>query len=167
MRENEELYRNIFETNQAVKLLINIETGDIVDSNQAACDFYGYSREELRSKRIDDINILPLEEIQAEMISAINENRLYFNFSHRLASGEVRERRVFTSPVNVKGRSLLFSIIHDITNASGQERPARERGDSQGASGRSHGLRFRGTGTERFSMLTKQERGGLIRNTLT
>ena len=122
LREREELYRGIFETNQAVKLLIDPETGDVVDANQAACRFYGYSHEELRSKKIFDINTLSPEELQVEMTAALSQKRLYFNFSHRLASGEVRDVEVFSSPVNVKGKSLLFSIINDITEKRRFER---------------------------------------------
>ncbi|WP_295431179.1 PAS domain S-box protein [uncultured Thiodictyon sp.] len=42
--------------------------------------------------------------------------RNYFNFRHRIASGEVRDVEVFSSPVDVSGRPLLFSIVHDITH---------------------------------------------------
>ncbi|MBI5094887.1 MAG: response regulator [Candidatus Hydrogenedentes bacterium] len=40
----------------------------------------------------------------------------HFEFLHRLASGEIREVEVYTGPLDVRGRRLLFSIIHDITD---------------------------------------------------
>ncbi len=43
----------------------------------------------------------------------LTENR--FIFPHRLASGEVRTVEVYSSPLQREGRSLLFSIIHDVT----------------------------------------------------
>jgi PAS domain S-box-containing protein len=115
IREEEATYRSMFEKNRAVKLVIEPETGTIVDANPAASEFYGYSRERLRTMHIMDINVLPPEQIQAEMQQAYDEQRLYFFFQHRLASGEIRDVEVYSGPIDVQGKQLLFSIIHDIT----------------------------------------------------
>lgn len=45
--QSENRYREVFETNQASKLIVDPEGGAIVDANQVACVFYGYSRQEL------------------------------------------------------------------------------------------------------------------------
>ena len=50
------IYHEMFTRNTAPKLLIDPETGSIVDANPAAQDFYGYSLDEFRSMRIQDIN---------------------------------------------------------------------------------------------------------------
>ncbi len=113
MRESEERYRSLFEDNHAVMLLINPETGHIMDANPAACLYYGYSREELLTKKITDINILAPEEVYEEMERAKSEQRKHFEFRHRLASGEIREVEVFSGPLRIKGRELLYSIVHD------------------------------------------------------
>jgi diguanylate cyclase (GGDEF)-like protein len=65
--------------------------------------------------RIDAINALSTEAIKVEMELARTQARSYFVFRHRLASGETRDVEVHSSPVEVSGRTLLFSIIHDIT----------------------------------------------------
>jgi len=57
-----DIHRQIFEKNLAVQLLIDPETGRIVEANPAACEFYGYSRDELVSRSITDINSLPTSE---------------------------------------------------------------------------------------------------------
>jgi PAS domain S-box-containing protein len=116
LRESEEVYRAMFEKNQAVKLLIDPDTGLIVDANPAACGFYGYSRETLQTMCILDINILPPDQVRAEMEQARLERRSYFLFQHCLASGEVRDVEVHSSPLDIQGRKLLFSIVHDITD---------------------------------------------------
>ena len=46
-------YRQMFENNSAVKLLIDPTTGAIVDANDAACRFYGYSRADLTNLNIN------------------------------------------------------------------------------------------------------------------
>jgi diguanylate cyclase (GGDEF)-like protein/PAS domain S-box-containing protein len=115
LMRSESIYRTMFERNQAVKLLIDPQTGAIVDANPAAAQFYGYPRATLLTMHITDINILPQEQVQLEMERARTEQRLYFNFRHRLASGTVRDVEVYSSPIHIEGRSLLYSIVHDVT----------------------------------------------------
>jgi diguanylate cyclase (GGDEF)-like protein/PAS domain S-box-containing protein len=106
----------MFEKNRAVQLLIDPSDGSILDANPAACEFYGYDRLRLRSMNVREINILPPEEIAEELARAAAEDRNLFQFRHRLASGEIREVEVHSSPVTVDGRSVLYSIVHDVTS---------------------------------------------------
>ncbi|AUI70423.1 PAS domain-containing hybrid sensor histidine kinase/response regulator [Beggiatoa leptomitoformis] len=115
LREKEERYHQFFETNRAIKLIISPATGIIEDANQAACDFYGYSKKQILTKKISDINVFTPEQIKEEMTLAITEQRLYFNFQHRLASGDIRDVEVYSGPILVNGKYLLYSIVHDIT----------------------------------------------------
>jgi PAS domain S-box-containing protein len=116
-REQEERYRSMFENNHAVMLLIDPDEGAIVDANPAACDFYGYGREQLRALRVSDLNILDPAQIASEMAHARAMRRTFFEFSHRRADGTVREVEVYSGPVPVEGHQLLYSIVHDITGA--------------------------------------------------
>ena len=58
-RTNKELFKTIFDTHQAILLLIEPHSGNIIDANAAAEKFYQYSRGELLSLKIEDINSLP------------------------------------------------------------------------------------------------------------
>lgn len=115
LRESEERYRQLFHASKAVELLIDPEKGEIVDANEAACRFYGYSLEAIVAKFIYEINTLTPAEIDTEMEAVKAQKRNYFNFRHRLSSGEVRDVEVYSSPVTVGGKALLHSIVHDIT----------------------------------------------------
>lgn len=115
MQEQEALYHALFETNRAIKLLIDPDTGRIINANSAACDFYGYSREALQSMTIMDINQLSPDEVRQQMEQANSLELVYFEFQHRLASGEIKDVVVYSSPITFNGRQLLYSIIHDIT----------------------------------------------------
>src|SRR5436309_694067 len=108
-------YRQMFAKSMAVQLLIDPADGSILDANQAASDFYGYSIEQLKKLKISDINTLPADKIAEEMARAVAEQRNYFNFRHALASGEVRDVEIHSSPVEAEGREILYSIVHDIT----------------------------------------------------
>jgi diguanylate cyclase (GGDEF)-like protein/PAS domain S-box-containing protein len=112
---SEERYRQMFMTNQAVKLLIDPVDQRVVDANPAAAQFYGYPLERLLTMKISDLNTLPPEAIAREIDLAQSERRLHFNFRHRLANGEVRDVEVYSGPVHSGERTLLYSIVHDVT----------------------------------------------------
>jgi len=116
LRESEERYRQMFERNRAVKLLLDPDTGRIVEATPSAAEFYGYPREQLQSMRIWDLNILSREESLEKLALAKGERKNQFLFRHRLASGELRTVDVHSSPVEVQGKTLLFVIIHDVTD---------------------------------------------------
>jgi len=108
-------YDSLFENNHAVMLLIDPESGKIYDSNPAAVRFYGWTREEICRMKISEINTLSIEEIKAEMNLAVKLKRNHFHFKHRLADGSVRNVEVYSGPITVKGKHLLYSIVYDIT----------------------------------------------------
>ena len=126
LHESEALFRSLFERHAAVQLIIDSESGDIIDANGAAETFYGWTRERLRQMRIQDINTLSPEEIKREMEKARTNQRIHFEFLHRLADGSIRDVEVFSSKVESKGKDLLHSVIHDITARRLAERALKE-----------------------------------------
>ncbi len=122
-----ELYRALFQNSNAVMLLINSDTGDILDANQAASDYYGWSIEEFRQINISRINILPPEQIAREMKASCEKKQNYFYFKHRLASGEIRDVEVYSSPVTLNSTRMLYSIIHDITEKKEAEAELKKK----------------------------------------
>jgi|GEM_PF-3216946 len=121
-RASEERYRQIFERNTALKLLVDPDTGRIVDANPAATEFYGYSHEELTGMTVFDLNQAPREFVLEELARARAEDRSYFQFRHRLASGEIRDIEIYAGPIDVGSRTLICSIIHDIAERKLTER---------------------------------------------
>jgi diguanylate cyclase (GGDEF)-like protein/PAS domain S-box-containing protein len=115
LRESEEHFRNFFDKNSSVMLLIDPALGKIVNTNMSAASFYGYSIERLSNMLISEINTLPPERIAEEINKAVLEERNYFIFKHQLASGAVRDVEVHSTPIQRAGRALLLSIVHDIT----------------------------------------------------
>ena len=116
LQESENRYKSLFKNNHTVMLLIDPDTGSIVDANPAAIAYYGWSHEEIIGKKISEINTLSEALTNAEMEQASLEMRKYFNFQHKLASGEVRDVEVYSGPIVIFGKRLLYSIIHDITD---------------------------------------------------
>lgn len=122
MAESEALFRQFFENNRSVMLLIEPETGRIISANQAATAFYGYDQARITKMSINDINTLAPEVVARERELAVQEKTLFFKFQHRLASGDIRDVEAYVSPIVVQEKPLLLSIIHDISKRVEAER---------------------------------------------
>ena len=108
-------FRELFAHHTAMMLLVSPSDGAIAEANDAAVRFYGYPRDTLLGMKIFDINQLPPEEVRRKMTAVGQQRHTYFVFPHRLATGEIRQVEVYSSPIEMDGRQLLLSIIHDIT----------------------------------------------------
>ena len=108
-------YKSLFNDNHAVMMLIDPETGEIVDANRAACEFYRYSREKLLKKNIVEISTLERDSLfeRMQLITAMKAQHLFSK--HRLSSGEVRSIEAYVGLINFDDRNLIYSIIHDIS----------------------------------------------------
>lgn len=126
LQESELRYRSLFKDNSAPMLLLDPENGGIIDMNQTASDYYGYGNADLAKMKIFDINLLGPEEIKEEMSRAVSGRKRRFDFRHRLANGEVRNVEVFSGPIYLNGRPVLYSIIHDVTDRKRLEEELRK-----------------------------------------
>ncbi len=130
LKESEALFRNLFENHAAVMLIIDPDSGNIIDANNSAAKFYGWTREQLQRMQIQDINTLYAEAIKQEMEKARSNQRIHFESHHRRADGSVRDVDVFSSKIEAKGKDLLYSVIHDITARKQVEKALRESENS-------------------------------------
>ena len=115
LRVSEQRYNALFARSRVPMLLIDPFDGQILEGNTAAADFYGYPLDQLKAMNIAQINVMTPAQIAIEMQLAVSEQRVHFNFSHRLADGSIREVEVHSGPIEVAGRRLLFSIVLDVT----------------------------------------------------
>lgn len=112
LRQSEKQFRTLFENHSAVKLLLDPDTGAIIDANQAAFDFYGWPVEELRRMNIQQINMLSPEEVMEKSSSS---KQGHFSCRHRRADGSLCDVEVFSNKIEVAGKEILYEIIHDVT----------------------------------------------------
>jgi len=112
-RESCHNYLEVYDKMPVVMLFFDPENGRIVDANFAAERFYGWSKSELRKKRVWEM--ASREKIASAMRPAQDASRNNFQFRHRLCDGSVRDVSVYSAPVQIHGRYLLYSIVFDIT----------------------------------------------------
>ncbi|ART62561.1 MASE3 domain-containing protein [Kushneria marisflavi] len=113
--ENAGLYRSTFESGNAIKLLIDPDSGAIIDANTAASDYYGYSPAMLRTMTMASISLTPQATRQQRARKTLLEQEAHFETRHRLADGAVRDVEVFVAAVVIGGRTLIYEMVHDIT----------------------------------------------------
>ncbi|OOV86266.1 sensor domain-containing diguanylate cyclase [Oceanospirillum linum] len=114
-------FDNLFEKHAVVMLLIEPESGKIFRANQAASEYYGYSKNKLQQMHIQEINALSPEAVAAERELARKENRNYFIFRHKLADGSIRTVEVSAIPFEQDQQNYLFSIVTDINDLRAAE----------------------------------------------
>lgn len=108
-------FDQMFQTHTASMLLIEPETGLIIEANPAALAFYGYTLAELKAMTIDQINTLTPTAVEELRQQAATGRQQYFLFPHRLKNGEIRMVDVHSSPLELDGQQYLFSVITDAT----------------------------------------------------
>lgn len=115
LQESELKFRNIFQNHAAVKLIIDPETGSIIEANQAAATFYGWPAEVIQTKTIFDINLTHKEVLKKEIFRALESTTVQFEYKHQKADGSVVDVEVFNSTIKIGGKKYLHSIIHDVS----------------------------------------------------
>jgi diguanylate cyclase (GGDEF)-like protein/PAS domain S-box-containing protein len=126
LRASEEQFRAMFENHQSMMLLIDPESGEIIDANHSAEQFYNLTPEALNQLTIFDLNQVPKYQVAQDMIKAKLEVQNAFVFPHERQNGEVRWVEVYSSPIEYHGKQLLFSILHDITDRKQAEEALKE-----------------------------------------
>ncbi len=109
-------FTTFFENSKAVMLQICSVSQKIIKVNEAAINFYGYSETELLQKKINDLNILPENEIAKLMKKVLRNEPILKRHKHRIASGEVLDVEVYTSFYNENDKIIIVATVLDITN---------------------------------------------------
>ncbi|MCF8226849.1 MAG: PAS domain S-box protein [Bacteroidales bacterium] len=115
LAESEQKFRRLFHGHAAIKFLIDPDNGRIVDANEAAAEFYGWSIGELTKMKVTEINTLPAAEVQKNLKDTKDLINTHAEFRHRKANGDIVDVENFSSRVEVGGKTYLHSIIHDIS----------------------------------------------------
>lgn len=114
LKEREELYRMQFEEHNAIKIILDPETNQIVNVNKAAVETYGWSKEEFLQ-----MSVIDLDALGAETLIRVQESRQlhkkYFETIHKKADGSCMDVEVYWSDIVIKNKNYVHNIVHDIT----------------------------------------------------
>ncbi|MCD6282824.1 PAS domain S-box protein [bacterium] len=116
--ESRERYMALFEQAAESVVVIDAETGAIVEFNDRAHEALGYTRSEFRELKIPDIDVVESsEEVVKHLESIVDTGSDVFETRHRTKSGEIRDIQVSCKAVTIGGRYYVQSIWRDITDS--------------------------------------------------
>ncbi len=115
--ESEKRFKTIFDKSRTIMFLVNPATLEIVDVNDSAILFYGYTKEEFLKLTGLDIAVLSFDELRLKIRVALDEGKNYFSTRHKLKSGEIRNVDIYLSLIDVDHKKMLHVIIIDTTKA--------------------------------------------------
>jgi hypothetical protein len=93
----------------------------------SAANFYQFTIHDLKKKNISDINTLSKDKIKVEMKNAQLEILKHFRFQHRLKNGVIKDVEVYSGPIVLNEETVLYSIIHDISEEKSADRALKNR----------------------------------------
>jgi PAS domain S-box-containing protein len=117
LQDNEERYRQLYESESDAIFLIDNETGKILEVNAAATSLYGYSKKELLNKKNSDLSAEVEETRKVTQDTPIKKDKVVsipFRF-HRKKDGTVFPVEITGRFFEWRGRSVHIAAIRDIT----------------------------------------------------
>ena len=120
--EEEQKFKTLFESSEAVMFISDIGSGKIIDSNNSAANFYGYEKKYINeSIYLYDINTLPKDIVLDYIDRAVKKEVNHFHFKHKLSNGSLRDVEVYSNPFVYKDHKFLYSIVFDVTEKKRNE----------------------------------------------
>ncbi|MFC1657691.1 PAS domain-containing protein [Candidatus Moduliflexota bacterium] len=124
--EGVDVYRSIFEMASDAIFILDSE-GNFLEVNRAAHERLGYTREEMLSMNVADID--PPEfaaRVPERMKSIMEKGQAFFESAHRRRDGTVMPVEINSRAFPLDGEEIVFSIIRDITRRKAAEEKIRE-----------------------------------------
>ncbi|WP_062057954.1 PAS domain-containing protein [Sediminicola sp. YIK13] len=118
LKESEKKYNDLFHLSPQPSWVYDLETLQFLDVNSAAIDCYGYSLREFMNLTLADIR--PKSEIDPLMVEIENvrsdSERIYEGvFRHSKSNGEEFDVRIYSNPINFRGRTCRQVVAFDIS----------------------------------------------------
>lgn len=127
LRESEERYRLLFESNPQPMWVYDLESLAFLAVNEAAIFHYGYSREEFLSLTIKEIR--SSEDVPA-LLDNLSKQKIGVNaagtWKHRKKDGSTIEVEIISHPLVFAGRNAKLVLANDITERKRAEQALRD-----------------------------------------
>ena len=128
LRESEERFSKVFQSNPAPIIISEIESGLLLDVNQRWLTMLEYSREEVIGRTAKEIGAWQNPEERECMVRELREKGFLRDYPVllRAKSGRVRFTLRSTEIIVLNGKEVLVSLIYDDTDRQKTEHTLRE-----------------------------------------
>lgn len=107
-------------------LIVDPQTAAILDANESACIFYGYSHTDFIQNKILDLAAIPVEEAWQRIQKISSGEITHMSSQHRVNSGEIRDVEVDLRRGTLDNKLVIIATIHDVTERNRAERSLKE-----------------------------------------
>ncbi len=128
LRESEEKFAAAFRVSPDFSAIVDYETGQHIEVNDASVSFFGYSREEIIGKTALELGMISSAEPRSRMLELLNRSGKVRGMRVPARTRDGREVTVELSAeiVHLRGRKCILRISRDITAALQAEAALRE-----------------------------------------
>jgi PAS domain S-box-containing protein len=128
LRESEEKFSLAFNSSPDMMIITEFKEGKYVEVNDSFVKNTGYSREELFSRKIEELNLWANKEDADEMIRLIQEQGKVRNeeWDFRAKSGEIHTWLCSADVVTIGGEPMMLAVASDITEQKKSREALRE-----------------------------------------
>ena len=113
--ESEKKFKILFQDHSAAKLIVDPDSGNILEANKAAAVFYGWEVEQLQQMNISQLSHIPLPEVNIAVDTPAAAASTFSEVKQINSRGEIVDVEIFRSRIEYGDKNVLHYIIHDIT----------------------------------------------------
>jgi PAS domain S-box-containing protein len=116
LQKSEEKYRAVFEQAISSNVVVDGDTGRIIEFNTHAHESLGYTRKEFESLKVSDIDTIENDEdVRKHIERIIRSGSDVFETKHKGKDGKIHNMIISAKLLSIPGRNLITSQWHDIT----------------------------------------------------
>lgn len=112
----------MFRRHSAAMILVDPATGRIIDANDSALSFMGFSPDELIGRTADEIGFMNRYDFESNLRHSIAFKNFHSEIVCHPKNSEEKTVEIFSTPIKTADSSLIFVISHDITQKKRQEK---------------------------------------------
>jgi len=118
LRASEERFAKAFKTSPYPVVISEIDTGRLVEVNDAACQQLGYCKEEVEGRSTLEIGVWDSAEERTRFVDLLKRAGSVRNLEVKLRSkeGEVRQFLLSSEPIELNGKRCSVTVGEDITD---------------------------------------------------
>jgi PAS domain S-box-containing protein len=125
-KATESNFRVLIENSRDIILFIRREDSRIIEANTAACEAYGYSRDELLQLRVQDLRAPDTIGLVSGQMAKADTEGILFETNHRRKDGSAFPVEISSKGATFNGVRTLISIGRDITERKRSEAALRD-----------------------------------------
>ncbi|MCP4421428.1 MAG: PAS domain S-box protein [Chloroflexi bacterium] len=126
LQQSETQYKTLFDKASDAIFISDLQ-GNLLDANQRACDQLGYSYEELRGMKLEDLLAPKYADSTQMRISKLFElERMVFETAHVHRNGRILPIELSATIIELRGKTAVLSTARDITDRQKMEVALRE-----------------------------------------